>query len=114
GILDIFGFEHFEFNSLEQLCINFTNEKLQNRFNESVFASAAEENATEGVQVDDADMGDFDNQEVLVLVEGYPTGLFAMINEECVVPQGSDATLHEKMVKQHMSSRRFKKVRSPN
>mmetsp|Transcript_26989 Transcript_26989/g.66543 ORF Transcript_26989/g.66543 Transcript_26989/m.66543 type:complete len:1539 (+) Transcript_26989:64-4680(+) len=110
GILDIFGFEHFEFNSLEQLCINFTNEKLQNRFNESVFASAAEENATEGVQVDDADMGDFDNQEVLVLVEGYPTGLFAMINEECVVPQGSDATLHEKMVKQHMSSRRFKKV----
>jgi myosin heavy subunit len=111
GILDIFGFEHFENNSLEQLCINFTNEKLQARFNEAVFASAAEENAVEGVDVADADLADFDNEEVLSLIESQPMGVLAMINEECVVPKGSDESLFEKLTKQHMGSTRFKKVR---
>ena len=49
GILDIFGFEHFETNSFEQLCINFANEKLQQQFNADVFRQQQLECAAEGV-----------------------------------------------------------------
>ena len=69
GILDIFGFEIFETNSLEQLCINFTNEKLQATFNQAVFQAAMEENAEEGVTVEVADMSEIDNTETIELLE---------------------------------------------
>ena len=70
GILDIFGFEIFDVNSLEQLCINFTNEKLQATFNQAIFHAAMEENAEEDVNVEVADMTEIDNQEVIELIGG--------------------------------------------
>ena len=48
GLLDIFGFEAFVNNSLEQLLINYANEKLLREFNRQVFEAAAKEYADEG------------------------------------------------------------------
>ena len=65
GILDIFGFETFEINSLEQLCINFCNERLQSTFNEAVFQAVQEENAAEGIELPEADLSEIDNAAVV-------------------------------------------------
>mmetsp|Transcript_42752 Transcript_42752/g.125468 ORF Transcript_42752/g.125468 Transcript_42752/m.125468 type:complete len:1353 (-) Transcript_42752:1502-5560(-) len=109
GILDIFGFEMFDQNSLEQLCINFTNEKLQATFNQAVFQAAMEENAEEDVHVEVADMSEIDNQEVLELIEGKPGGILSILNEECVVPKGSDASFADKIFQQLLTNKRLKR-----
>jgi len=71
GILDIFGFEIFQSNSFEQLCINFANEKLQQHFNQAVFKEeiqACEEEGIVGVKLKFND-----NQDVLNLIEARDT-----------------------------------------
>lgn len=88
GVLDIFGFESFETNSFEQLCINYCNEKLQFHFNEHIFRLEQEMYAEEGVIVPATDFKD--NQPTLDLIEVKVSGIFAMIDEEINVPRGSD------------------------
>ncbi|KAH8067038.1 hypothetical protein JL720_12548 [Aureococcus anophagefferens] len=68
GLLDIFGFEVFGVNSLEQLLINYANEQLQSVFNDFIFELEREEYAAEGVPFDDVDFPD--NADVLALIEG--------------------------------------------
>ena len=63
SVLDIFGFEVFESNSFEQLCINFCNEKLQFHFNEHIFRLEQEVYESEGVSVPWTDYKD--NQAIL-------------------------------------------------
>lgn len=87
GLLDIFGFESFETNRFEQLCINYANEKLQSKFTHDIFRSVQQEYESEGIELDEIKYDD--NTEVLDLVEGR-TGLLAVLNEECVRPGGSD------------------------
>ncbi|KAH8044275.1 hypothetical protein JL720_17131 [Aureococcus anophagefferens] len=67
GILDIFGFEIFTLNSFEQLCINFTNEKLQQLFNEHTFKTEAATYEREGVPFPPIDF--VDNQPICDLIE---------------------------------------------
>ena len=87
GLLDIFGFESFETNRFEQLCINYANEKLQSKFTHDIFRSVQQEYEAEGIELDEIKYDD--NTDVLDLVEGR-TGLLALLNEECVRPGGSD------------------------
>jgi myosin heavy subunit len=106
-VLDIFGFESFDTNSFEQLCINFCNEKLQFHFNEHIFTLEQEEYAKEGVSVDSTDF--VDNQACLDLLEKARTGIFSMIDEEISVPKGSDDGLLQKCMRDHGKHKNFKR-----
>jgi len=88
GILDIFGFEIFETNGFEQMCINYCNEKLQQFFNENTFKQEEQLYEAEGVKYDHVTF--IDNQPVLNLIEKKPAGLFALLDDEVVIPKGSD------------------------
>ncbi|TDH72311.1 hypothetical protein CCR75_000752 [Bremia lactucae] len=87
GVLDIFGFESFEHNSFEQLCINYANEKLQQKFTQDVFRSVQEEYERE--QITWAHIAYADNSETLGLIESR-MGLLALLNEEIVRPRGHE------------------------
>ncbi|KAJ1462247.1 P-loop containing nucleoside triphosphate hydrolase protein [Pelagophyceae sp. CCMP2097] len=88
GLLDIFGFECFETNSLEQLLINFANERLLREFNRAVFVAAAAEYAAEQVSV--GDLSFHDNSALLCALEDGQKGIFAQLNSECVRRDGTD------------------------
>ena len=90
GILDIYGFECFDTNSFEQLCINLANEKLQQAFNAHVFKGEQAEYAREGIAWSYVDF--VDNQDVLDLLEGAANsaqGVFPLIDEACRLPRAT-------------------------
>ena len=99
GILDIFGFEIFKQNNFEQLCINFTNEKLQQHFNTNTFKEEENVYVSEGIEFDKVPF--IDNQPVLDLIEKKPFGLLVLLDEEVRLPKGSDSKWHDKCDKNH-------------
>ena len=88
GVLDIFGFETFEFNSFEQLCINYTNEALQQQFNRYVFKLEQQEYEKEGIMWKFIEFPD--NQDVLDLIDLKHTGIMALLDEQCMLPKSTD------------------------
>lgn len=110
GVLDIFGFECFKMNSFEQLCINFTNERLQQFFNSFVFKLEEQLYEREGIPWDALDFPD--NQDSVDLLAGKKEGVFAMLDEECIVPNGSDQGFCNKLIKQHKGHRRFDEIKT--
>lgn len=96
GVLDIFGFECFKKNSFEQLCINWTNEKLQQQFVNYYFKLEQDEYKREGVGIDWVDFKD--NQACLDLIETTkPPGIVALLQEESRLRQGTDMSLAQKL-----------------
>merc|ERR1711963_395384 len=100
GCLDIAGFEIFDFNGFEQICINFCNEKLQQFFNQHMFVLEQEEYVREGLEWGNVDFG-MDLQKCITMFE-KPMGLLAILEEESLFPKATDATfaakLHENLL----------------
>ncbi|KAG5846915.1 hypothetical protein ANANG_G00120030 [Anguilla anguilla] len=110
GVLDIAGFEIFDYNTFEQLCINFTNEKLQQFFNHHMFVLEQEEYKKEGIDWEFIDFG-MDLQACIDLIE-KPLGIMSILEEECMFPKASDQTFKAKLYDNHLGkSSMFQKPR---
>ncbi|XP_057193384.1 myosin-10 isoform X3 [Triplophysa rosa] len=112
GILDIAGFEIFQLNSFEQLCINYTNEKLQQLFNHTMFILEQEEYQREGIEWSFIDFG-LDLQPCIDLIErpANPPGVLALLDEECWFPKATDKTFVDKLVQEQGTHSKFQKPR---
>merc|ERR1712198_186435 len=112
GVLDIAGFEIFDFNGFEQICINFCNEKLQQFFNHHMFVLEQEEYKAEGINWVFVDFG-MDLQACIELFE-KKMGLLAILEEESMFPKATDKTFEEKLNNNHLGkSRPFIKPKPP-
>jgi myosin-5 len=92
GILDIFGFENFATNGFEQLCINYTNEILQQVFQNFVFEQEQQEYIEEGI--DWADIEFPNNDEVIATIEDK---IYPALDEECSLTKPSHRHLISKL-----------------
>ncbi|GMP90505.1 hypothetical protein CsSME_00041604 [Camellia sinensis var. sinensis] len=107
GVLDIYGFESFKTNSFEQFCINLTNEKLQQHFNQHVFKMEQEEYTKE--EIDWSYIEFVDNQDILDLIEKKPGGIIALLDEACMFPRSTHETFAQKLYQTFKNHKRFTK-----
>ncbi|KAK8541531.1 hypothetical protein V6N12_014162 [Hibiscus sabdariffa] len=107
GVLDIYGFESFKTSSFEQFCINFTNEKLQQHFNQHVFK--LEQALYQEEEIDWRYIEFVDNQDVLDLIEKKPGGIISLLDETCMFPKATHETFAQKLYQTFKDHKRFVK-----
>ena len=93
--MDIFGFENLSTNGLEQLCINYTNEIIQGLLNKIVIENKVDLYQSEGIPI--LNINYESNKKQIEIIEN----IFYSIDEECMIPKGSDRTFIEKLDKQY-------------
>eukprot|EP00954_Amorphochlora_amoebiformis_P015098 1182965-Amorphochlora_amoeboformis.AAC.1 len=109
GILDVFGFECFEYNSFEQFCINFTNETLQRYFNYNIMLSEQAEYQREGIFWKPIELPD--NKPTLDLINKRPGGIFALLDNAGQMPKADDKTFTQLLFKEHKLHPMLKKMK---
>jgi len=99
ALLDIFGFESFKINRFEQLCINYANEKLQQKFCLDCFRTVQQEYRDEGLAWEAIPF--HDNCDTLFMLEGGSgsgCSIVSILNEECMLgARGSDEAFLSKI-----------------
>merc|ERR1712096_518154 len=95
AVLDIAGFEIFEYNGFEQISINFVNEKLQQFFNHHMFVVEQEEYISEGLDWPVVDFG-MDLAACIIMFE-KPMGVWAILEEESNFPKATDKSFEDKI-----------------
>ncbi|GAM27692.1 hypothetical protein SAMD00019534_108680 [Acytostelium subglobosum LB1] len=108
GVLDVYGFEIFQNNSFEQFCINYVNETLQQIFIDLTLKTEQEEYVSEGIKWVPVDY--VNNKPCVDLIEKKPFGILAILDEECLFPEGNDASLLEKLGKLFAAHSHYSKV----
>ncbi|KAG6937783.1 myosin XIX [Chelydra serpentina] len=104
GLLDVYGFESFPENNLEQLCINYANEKLQQHFVAHYLKAQQEEYVAEGIEWSFINYQD--NQSCLDLIEGSPVSIFSLLNEECRLNRSSNVSQFQTRIENALSNNR--------
>merc|ERR1712076_113654 len=100
AVLDIAGFEMFDYNGFEQISINFVNEKLQQFFNNHMFVVEQELYQSEGLNVAMVDFG-MDLAACIIMFE-KPLGIWSILEEESNFPKATDKTYEDKVKAQHL------------
>lgn len=115
GLLDIAGFEIFENNSFEQLCINYTNEKLQQFFNHYMFVLEQSEYLKENIEWDYVDYAVNLQLNINLLEQREkPAGILPLLDEEAILPKSSDESFFSKMISSwEKNSSQFKRSKKP-
>ncbi|KAK7945215.1 hypothetical protein WMY93_000943 [Mugilogobius chulae] len=106
GVLDMFGFEDLQKNSFEQLCINYTNEKLHYYVNQHIFKLEQEDYISEGLVW--KNIAYKDNIRCINLISEKPKSLFELLDTETSLPDATDESLFEKLKQQHLNNPVFK------
>ncbi|KAM9292172.1 unconventional myosin-XV [Morus bassanus] len=111
AILDIYGFEDLNFNSFEQLCINYANEYLQFFFNKIVFQEEQEEYLRE--QIEWKEIPFSDNQPCIDLISQKPYGILRILDDQSCFPQATDHTFLQKCHYHHGMNPLYTKPKMP-